>query len=360
MRRLDFEARPHATDPDVSEYASWPVHDEVVLLCPQLVTGGAEALHQLAYAINALGGRAKLAYYGRSRLEFRGRSLTCHHVPEVPVWQAYAGYAPVVLDEIVLGTRTFILVPETDTALALKLTSLPRGIWWLSLDSAIRANPQLMERRYMVQLMGDPTLTHFYQSEHVRRFLVEQGARQMLPLFSYINAQASYEQEHAHGARKTASRAHVAMFPRKGAVLARRFLGAARGLRFALLDELTRTQAVSVLRQCAVYVDFEQTLGKDRLARLAAACGAIVFLHEHGPAVNFADHPLDPYFLFSHADIDNGVLLSRIKAVLAQHESYWSRQRFYRQRIRMGKEEFYLQVRTFFMSNERLPGAGVA
>src|ERR1700753_1228794 len=66
-----------------------PAWDEVVVLCPQLVSGGTEALHQLAHTLDALGVRAALAWFGRSRLEFSGTRLRCHYVPDVLVQQAY-------------------------------------------------------------------------------------------------------------------------------------------------------------------------------------------------------------------------------------------------------------------------------
>src|ERR1700753_1611626 len=69
--------------------APGPAWDEVVVLCPQLVSGGTEALHQLAHTLDALGVRAALAWFGRSRLEFSGTRLRCHYVPDVLVQQAY-------------------------------------------------------------------------------------------------------------------------------------------------------------------------------------------------------------------------------------------------------------------------------
>jgi hypothetical protein len=87
--------------------------------------------------------------------------------------------------------------------------------------------------------------------------------------------------------------------------------------------------------------------------REASAVGAVVLLHDCGAGSFFADHPLDRSYLFGLADIQNGSLLGRIKEILANHAEHVTRQHYYRQRVRLEKPEFELQVKTFFFDESR-------
>lgn len=72
-----------------------PVFDEVLLLCPEAETGGPEAIHQLAYAINQLGDEAELAYLGsKSKVAFVDGGLQCTPDPGLRLPQIYAAYKP--------------------------------------------------------------------------------------------------------------------------------------------------------------------------------------------------------------------------------------------------------------------------
>ena len=56
-----------------------PVFNEVLLLCPEVKTGGPQALHQFGHQIARHGGTARMVYYGPfSRIETDGTILHCH------------------------------------------------------------------------------------------------------------------------------------------------------------------------------------------------------------------------------------------------------------------------------------------
>jgi tetratricopeptide (TPR) repeat protein len=255
-------------------------YDEVILFCPQVVTGGPEAMHQLAYTINALGGNAKIAYYGAiSRTSLANDQVECSYQPDPNLVEAYAAYQPVVLSRASLKPRTLVIFPEVLAEVARKMTACPRAIWWLSVDNAVVSNPKLTDKQTAREILDEPQLIHLYQSEYARHFLQHHvGLRNLFPLFDFINR--DYIEEGESSARE--ARRHVAIFPRKGGPLAAQFVASAQGIDFRLLQNMSRAEVRAALRECAIYIDFGHHPGKDRVPREAAASGAVVFLHEGG------------------------------------------------------------------------------
>ena len=94
------------------------VYDEVLLLCPEVKTGGPEALHQLGYQIARHGGTARMVYYGpHSRIEVDRDILRCH-ADTSPMPAHFAQYQPNVLHETRLGPNTLVVYPEPLSKLA--------------------------------------------------------------------------------------------------------------------------------------------------------------------------------------------------------------------------------------------------
>lgn len=330
----------------VRDAALLPRYDTVVILCPEAVTGGPEALHQLAHAINTLGGNARLAYFGQaSRVEYGPTTILCRYSPNQAVLESYAAYHPIPLVEAPLSEGTLVIVPEILPEALLAIAARNRAVWWLSVDNAISHNPKLNDPGYANTLIGNSGLINLYQSDYARRFVERHGGgRNAFPIFDYINPQYI----RSGPADPGSARRQVGLFPQKGGVLASRFMSANPQLSFAAIQNMTRDQVRQTLLACSVYIDFGHHPGKDRVPREAAVSGAIVFLHERGAALHFQDHPLDRFYLFNEQDIDTGSLASRVAEAISDRERHYARQQVYRQHVRLGFEEFMLQVRQFF------------
>ncbi|CAG9194459.1 putative Protein O-GlcNAc transferase [Paraburkholderia tropica] len=326
-----------------------PCYEQVVVLCPVVTTGGPEALHQLAQVINANGGNAQMAYYGQgSTLAEDGHFLRAAYAPNAEFEAAYARYAPTPLKEAPLNPGTLIIFPEVQAARARTFPGAKRAVWWLSVDNAIGSIPELADPAYASELLREPGIIHFYQSDYARRFLERHGAREVLPLFDFINR----DYLNADLSASAPARRLIGFFPRKGGALATRFVNQHRDLPVAPIQNMSREQVRATLAQCAVYIDFGHHPGKDRVPREAAVSGAVVFLHERGAASCYADHPLDSFYLFREQDIESGLLHAKITTVLARHAEHFAKQRLYRQRVLMEVDEFALQVKTAFFDKQ--------
>src|SRR3954463_1128255 len=112
------------------------VYDDVLILCPEVKTGGPEALHQLSYQIACHGGSAHMVYYGPfSRIEPEGGIIRCH-ADASPMPAHFAQYCPQVLTEARVGPETLVIFPEPLAHLAAASgVAYQRALWWLSLDN---------------------------------------------------------------------------------------------------------------------------------------------------------------------------------------------------------------------------------
>lgn len=137
------------------------VYDQVLLLCPEVKTGGPEALHQLGHQIARHGGTARMVYYAPySRIEVDGDILRCR-ADNSSMPAHFAQYAPQVLRETRLTAEMLVVFPEPLSRRAVEAQAgYQRALWWLSLDNALPQNPELADAAFRHALFADATLLH--------------------------------------------------------------------------------------------------------------------------------------------------------------------------------------------------------
>jgi len=325
-------------------------YDDVLIFCPEVKTGGPEALHQLAHCINLHGGRAHMVYYAPySRVEIAGGAIICH-APASPMPAHFARYHPQILTTLRPTPRTLLIFPEPLCHLAaVQTTAYQRALWWLSLDNALPEHAALLTQP---EFFADETLIHFHQSDYARHFLTTYNAPQYHPLSDYTDEDFTRRALIASDNPPPATRPHrIAYFPNKGAERAARFTPPA-GADFLPLRGLTKPELRDILFTTRLYIDFGHHPGKDRIPREAAAAGAVILLHQAGAALHFADHPLPRDYLFTEADILSGRLTARAAAILANPEPHLARQQQYRASIATERARFDLEVQTLFFTHE--------
>lgn len=330
-----------------------PVFDQVLIFSPSVKTGGPEALHQLGHHIELHGGTARMVYYDRP-VSIAGDVIRCGDGP-FPLLEHFAHYRPQVLRETKMGPNSLVVFPEVLSKLATGVAGAKyqRAFWWLSVDNAFVSNPALLEQNQAKTFFEDRTLLHLHQSEYARCALLNNRAAQRYPLSDYTDPQFIERSSATSNNPPIASRGDViCFFPRKGLELAKRFLETSGLLRhqpaFAAINDMTKAQVSDTLFKSKIYIDFGHHPGKDRVPREAAIAGAVVLLHAAGAANYFADHPLLPEYRFTQDDIVSGRLHRQIDDILDDPERHFAAQRYYRQAIRLEREQFDHEVRSFF------------
>jgi hypothetical protein len=332
------------------------VYDDVLIFCPEVKTGGPEALHQLGYRIACHGGTAHMVYYAPfSRIEVEGHVIRCH-AEGSPMPEHFAQYHPNVLTEARLGPDTLVIFPEPLSQFAANSdVAYHRALWWLSLDNGLPQNPNLAEEDYRRRFFSDPDLTHFYQSDYARDFLSHSGSVRYHPLSDFTDQDFIHRSLIASENPAIRGRGNnICFFPNKGAELAGSFINARAVLppdiEFVPIRGMTKAQVRDTLFDARLYIDFGHHPGKDRVPREAAIAGAIVLLRSAGAARHFLDHPLPREYLFSDEDVGSGALHRKVAMILDDPDRHFANQRFYRDAILLERDRFDLEVRSFFFT----------
>ena len=111
---------------------------------------------------------------------------------------------------------------------------------------------------------------------------------------------------------------------------------------------MSKDQVRQALNSAAIYVEFGDNPGKDRLPREAACCGAIVLARIEGGSRMFGDTPIDPIHKFDNEAPDDGRLATTIRDVLADPRPHWDMQAFYRHYLFTEGELMRLQAMQIF------------
>jgi hypothetical protein len=332
------------------------VYDDVLILCPEVKTGGPEALHQLGYRIACHGGTAHMVYYAPySRIEIKDGIMRCH-AEASPMPAHFAQYHPRVLTEATLGPGTLVIFPEPLSHFAAQVdVPYQRALWWLSLDNSLPQNPSLAEDDYRHRFFADPGLVHFYQSDYARDYLRQGRSVRYHPLSDYTDQDFVRRSQIASENPPIRTRGNtICFFPNKGAELAASFIGARAALppdvEFVAIHDMTKAQVRDTLFGARLYIDFGGHPGKDRVPREAAVAGAIVLLRAAGAANHFLDHPLPAEYLFTDQDVASGALHRKAAMILDEPDWHFANQRYYRDAILLERERFDLEVRAFFFT----------
>lgn len=331
---------------------------QILIFCPDAVSGGPEALHQLAHVLNEHGATARMVYYGQySTLHLDGDVIHCGFNEDSPVHARYRDYDAPALRSGILDPNTLLVLPEVllDMAVGWAGTTVAQiALWWLSVDNAPLANRE-PDETFETALFRS-RIQHFYQSNYACAMLYRYQARPLSPLFDFTNdafvreglGLTSPEQAIATRGRT------IAYYPAKAGPRGQSFMAALLerdpSLTIIPIENMTWSQVGDALRSACLFIDFGHSPGKDRVPREASILGAAIIVRRAGAANHFNDYPLDPAFLFSDLDIETGILEQRIAAVLDDPGWAVTAQGGLRNRIALERREFSIQVRQAFFA----------
>jgi hypothetical protein len=326
--------------------------DRVVVFSPDTTTGGPEALHQLVDSVNRQGGEAMLVYTGpQSKFFIKDGVIECSFDSNSIAFKTYRRYHPVTFSSFEVTKKSLLIFPEIYKDLAWTAhCCLPGAVacWWLAVHD-LRAGRDKDWCDFFLK-----NVIHICQSHYAMQYLLGDGAEIVVPIFDYTDLNfvrrglISIDGD-APAGRKPRT---IAYFPRKGGDLASLFFDRVKdsGIVPVPIDNMSKNEVMETLGSTEIYVDFGHQPGKDRVPREAAAVGNVILLQRMGAGLHYLDHNLDGQYKFDRSDVGSGSLYNTIEAIFGDLASHLDRQRYYRQKVFLEKDEFDLQVRQFFFS----------
>lgn len=247
-------------------------NERVVVLCPgEVVSGGPEALHQLGATLCSLGVNAAICYF-----PFEKQFST------PPDQYRKYGVPVCIFDDI--GDAA-VVIPEARTGFSKLFRNDQVWIWWLSVDNYKNGKHQKDNTRYRT-LNEIRCLRHLSQSAYASDFLLKNGISSY-PLSDYL----SHHHARAHSTENPRERI-VLYNPKKGWETTKAIIARLPHEQFVPIDNMSPDLVVESLCRAALYIDFGQHPGKDRIPREAAMAGACVITGRRGAAGNSVDIPI--------------------------------------------------------------------
>ncbi len=315
----------------------------IYISCPSNhATGGTELLHQLCHAISRSGIRCILWYFdAKSNIDptpERFKQYRCNFTIEKPLMQE--------LDALI--------VPETLTDLLYEFDKGKKFIWWLSVDFYERTfrTKRYFVRRYLngakfFRFEKDNNLiTHIYQSEYARQYLIERQARNIAALSDYISESFNRREDEIFFYK----REKVVLYnPKKGMETTKKLIEITKkidkNIAFIALEGMTPMQMAELMLKASIYIDFGNHPGKDRMPREAAALGCVIITGTKGSAGNNIDVPIPKKYKFEIEGKGLNSAVDLIVEVSRKHEDFHPDFLEYRKIIAKEKMIFERQVK---------------
>lgn len=334
---------------------------KVFVFCPpNLVTGGAELLHQLVHYLRTHGREAYIYYYGASE--------------DTKVPDDYLCYNIKVIKEIIDEDHNILVLPEVMFSLSDDYKNIQQLFWWLSVDNFfvaymnilnvqditkwnIKKGRELLKHHlYRLFIKGRKSIfrtksikqfcskasLHLYQSEYAHRFLLDIGFVKMWALKDFINTQ------HSEGLSFDNREDIVLYNPKKGYEITKQIIDNSPHIKWVAIENMNRNEVVDLMRRSKVYVDFGNHPGKDRLPRECALNGCCIITGKRGASAYFEDVPIDEQFKFEDKELDINSVIVKIESVLDNFEFYSQCFDSYREIIAREYTDFENQVKTIF------------
>jgi hypothetical protein len=336
-----------------------------IIYCPLgVATGGPEALHQLCHYINLLGEQAYLLPIDKS--------MQAH--PQYKHFQAP------IISEDQLTKRDILIVPETQVKIPekiLKSVNPKIVLWWLSVDNCNFTKSWKLEQktfpigrhlwkyrkdrkspaqsiylllRSLLINTKDNTLisieiekcSHLTQSEYARLFLKEQLSQESIMVSDYIYAPVN---SHPHSVIGTKN--IISYNGNKGNLFVECLFRLLPEFEFIAIKNMNHGQALEILQNSALYLDFGHFPGKDRLPREAILQRTPVLLANRGAARNELDFRIPRDYKIDLDSISPISVAEMIRAMVeTRSETLRDQQIFYEDCIK-SESKFRNEVKTF-------------
>lgn len=333
-----------------------------VMCVGNVVTGGAELLHQLVDKLNRIGLDAYIYYYDTD---------------DAVIPEAYSNYNVNVTTAIEDKSENIVVFYEACFHLLKDIKHAQPLLWWLSVDnfyicSSLYLNLidlLLFDRRqfiiglylrlksrksfmkslkygFSIRSLTKIDALNGYQSEYAQNFLINKGFKCTAPLSDYINTQFS-------NCSLQENRRDIILYnPKKGLAFTKKIIEFMRNWTFVPIQNLSRQEIVELMSTSKLYLDFGYHPGKDRLPREAALMGCCVITGMRGSARFFEDICINNQYKFDERKDRLESIAKQIENVMSDYPSHIQNFEGYRQKIMAEKSLFERDVEGCFRSNK--------
>lgn len=310
---------------------------KVYVLCPSnIVTGGPEALHQLADRLNHLGIESYMVYIdpGNSNIINSGENWSSI-LKHFGVPNRYRIYNFKTATNIQDNNHNIIVTPEIWPNALNYFKNIQKAIWWLAAPG------------YPVNTIFDPNkVSHFYQSNFAKQALIANRIKYIYPLSDFTNK--IYLVQNFH------KREDIVLYnPAKGMEFTKQIMEYDRTLNFIPITSMSPKEIKELMDRAKVYIDFGHHPGKDRIPREAAVSNCCVIVGNRGSVQFYRDVPINEDYIFDVSDFDPSKVVSKIKDCFDNYSERAYDFQMYRKQILFEEINFKNEVKLIFSTEDK-------
>ena len=282
-------------------------------------------MHQLCHELNSLGKEAYIVYINRPKDTEK----------QILYTESYSNIKNTTSIEDIKDN--ILIFPEIYTSewlrTHIKIQNIRMAVWWLSLNNAVSFDS-------LPGNVKDTTIIHLFQSHYVKdailKNLNESTSQTWFDLHDYTRELFTNAYITNAFDNKFERGNMIAYNPTKDFISSN--LIQKWDLRSLPLVDLSPTIMLYKLHECKIYVDLGAHPGKDRIPREAAMSGCVIITNLLGAAVNDVDIPITEKV---DGPDDLNIL---IKSIFEDYNTYYEKQKSYRDWISNEKERFIEQI----------------
>ncbi|MCS3530703.1 hypothetical protein [Chryseobacterium sp. JUb7] len=293
---------------------------KIIIFCPpNSVTGGPEALHQLADKLHHLGIRNVFMHYIPQRKNAKP--------------QNYNVYTTTQIETIEDKSDNILIVPESMTFLIKKYPESQKVIWWLSvnfykilMDHRIRRQSfftrlfyQQKDREYYFEHF--PNVFQWAQSYRSSIYIKDHGipASQIDFVCDYINPSFLKNTERIE---KDLTNKTIIYNPRKGIKEISQIIKSSPELTWIPIQNMNAGQIQEIMARSLLYVDFGENPGRDKMLRESVSQDCCIISGRNGSSAYYEDLMIPDEYKFNFSEDKIPEIIAKIKDVLDNYSDH--------------------------------------
>lgn len=292
----------------------------IIIFCPpKKVTGGPEALHQLADRLDKIGVKNVFMHYLPKRRNAKATNYSVYKTREI--------------DAVEDHPDTIIIIPESMTFLIKRYPLSQKVIWWLSvdfykilMDYRIRKQSvftklfyQQKDKEYYFEAL--PNVFQWAQSYRSSVYLKKHGIpeSQIDYVCDYINPSFT---ENKNLIKKDLRDRTILYNPKKGKDEISLLIKNSPELNWVPIQNMNAEQIKDLMSKSLLYVDFGENPGRDKMLRESVSQDCCIISGKNGSSEYYEDLMIPEEYKFNFSPEKIPAILNKIHCVFDNYSQH--------------------------------------
>lgn len=295
-------------------------HSKIIIFCPpNSVTGGPEALHQLADKLHHLGVKNVFMHYIPKRKNAKPKNYSVYHTNEI--------------DLVEDDAKNILIIPESMTFLVKKYPESQKIIWWLSVDFYKVLMDHRIRKQNILTKLFYKQKDKEYHFEHLSNvfqwaqsyrssvYIKDHGIpeNQIDYVCDYINP--SFLKNKGMIVKDLTNK-KVLYNPRKGKKEISLLIKNSPELDWIPIQNMNADQIKDLMANSLLYVDFGENPGRDKMLRESVSQDCCIVSGKNGSSVYYEDLMIPDEYKFNFTEANIPEIIKKIKEILESYNEY--------------------------------------